>query len=43
MYLEGTLGVQEISLMELLNKIPPGDVLVLNNTKVLKWRVFAKM
>lgn len=31
---------QEISLEELLNLIPPGDVLVINNTKVLKRRVF---
>ncbi|MEZ0391359.1 MAG: tRNA preQ1(34) S-adenosylmethionine ribosyltransferase-isomerase QueA [Pseudobdellovibrionaceae bacterium] len=32
---------QEISVAELLEKIPAGDVLVLNNTKVLKRRVFA--
>ncbi len=32
---------QEISFQELLTKIPAGDVLVLNNTKVLKRRVFA--
>jgi len=31
----------EISLSELLSKIPSGDLLVLNNTKVLKRRVFA--
>ncbi len=30
----------EISVAELLNKIPAGDVLVLNDTKVLKRRVF---
>lgn len=31
----------EISLQDLLGKIPGGDVLVINNTKVLKRRVFA--
>ncbi len=31
----------EISLTDLLQKIPAGDVLVVNNTKVLKRRVFA--
>jgi S-adenosylmethionine:tRNA ribosyltransferase-isomerase len=31
----------EIPFAELLNKIPEGDVLVVNNTKVLKRRVFA--
>lgn len=31
----------EISLNELLNKIPTGDVLVINDTRVLKRRVFA--
>ncbi len=31
---------QEISIQELLQKIPSGDVLVVNNTKVLKRRVF---
>jgi len=33
---------QEITVSDLINKIPAGDVLVLNDTKVLKRRVFAK-
>jgi S-adenosylmethionine:tRNA ribosyltransferase-isomerase len=32
---------KELSFAEFLTKIPPGDILVLNNTKVLKRRVFA--
>lgn len=32
---------QEISLQQLLEQIPAGDLLVVNNTKVLKRRVFA--
>jgi len=32
---------QEISLQQLLQKIPRGDLLIVNNTKVLKRRVFA--
>ncbi|MFZ3229106.1 MAG: tRNA preQ1(34) S-adenosylmethionine ribosyltransferase-isomerase QueA [Pseudobdellovibrio sp.] len=32
----------ELNLPELLSKIPAGDVFVINNTKVLKRRVFAK-
>lgn len=32
---------QEISLQELLEQIPPGDLLIVNNTRVLKRRVFA--
>jgi S-adenosylmethionine:tRNA ribosyltransferase-isomerase len=32
---------QEISLQQLLEKIPPRDLLIINNTKVLKRRVFA--
>lgn len=32
---------QEITLLDLMNKIPGGDVLVVNNTQVLKRRVFA--
>lgn len=32
----------EISLQQLLEKIPTGDVLVVNNTKVLRRRVFVK-
>jgi S-adenosylmethionine:tRNA ribosyltransferase-isomerase len=31
----------EMSLQQLLELIPPGDVLVINNTKVLKRRIFA--
>lgn len=34
-------NICEISMKELLAKIPAGDVLVVNNTKVLKRRVFA--
>lgn len=33
---------REISFQDLIQEIPPGDVLVLNNTKVLKRRVFAE-
>lgn len=33
---------EEISLAELLARIPAGDILVINNTKVLKRRVFAE-
>lgn len=33
---------QEITVSDLINKIPSGDVLVLNDTKVLKRRVFVK-
>src|SRR5690606_16438080 len=32
----------EISIQELIQKIPTGDVLVLNDTKVLKRRVFVE-
>lgn len=32
---------REITLKELIDRIPAGDILVLNNTKVLKRRVFA--
>lgn len=32
---------QEITLQELMSRIPAGDVLVVNNTRVLKRRVFA--
>jgi len=38
---EGSLAPAEISLAELLKKIPAGDLVVLNDTKVLKSRVFA--
>lgn len=41
MWVDGTKGPQEISLQELLTKIPAGDVLVINNTRVLKRRVFS--
>jgi len=33
-------GISEISFQQLLEKIPAGDILVLNNTKVLKRRIF---
>lgn len=33
-------GISEITFRQLLEKIPAGDVLVLNNTKVLKRRIF---
>lgn len=35
------LGPREITLQQLLEQIPAGDVLVINNTKVLKRRIFA--
>ncbi|MFV3409327.1 tRNA preQ1(34) S-adenosylmethionine ribosyltransferase-isomerase QueA [Bdellovibrio bacteriovorus] len=41
MWVEGELEPQEISLQELLSRIPAGDVLVVNNTRVLKRRVFS--
>ena len=41
MWVEAQLPPQEITLKELLEKFSPGDVLVLNNTQVLKRRVFA--
>jgi S-adenosylmethionine:tRNA ribosyltransferase-isomerase len=34
--------ITEISIQDLLNKIPAGDVFVVNDTKVLKRRIFAK-
>jgi S-adenosylmethionine:tRNA ribosyltransferase-isomerase len=37
----GTGAPSEISLQQLLEQIPAGDLLVINNTKVLKRRVFA--
>lgn len=37
----GNGAPQEVSISELLSSIPSGDVLVLNNTRVLKRRVFA--
>lgn len=42
MWAEVDRAPQEISVSELLNLIPVGDVLVINNTKVLKRRVFAQ-
>lgn len=41
MWVEGELEPQEISLKDLLSRIPAGDVLVVNNTRVLKRRVFS--
>lgn len=35
-------GPKEITLQQLLEQIPAGDVLVINNTKVLKRRIFAQ-
>ena len=40
MWVEGQLTPREISLAELIEKIPAGDVLVINNTRVVKRRVF---
>lgn len=42
MWVEEGRAPQEISVVELLNSVPVGDVLVVNNTKVLKRRVFAE-
>lgn len=42
MWVEGSQPPQELSISEILNKIPAGDVLVINDTKVLKRRVFAE-
>lgn len=42
MWVEDNREPQEISLQNLLEKIPDGDVLVLNDTKVLRRRVFVK-
>ncbi len=41
-WIDGTAPAQEISLQALLEKIPAGDVLVVNDTRVLKRRVFAE-
>ncbi|WII71597.1 tRNA preQ1(34) S-adenosylmethionine ribosyltransferase-isomerase QueA [Bdellovibrio sp. 22V] len=41
MWVDAVTGPQEISLQELVQRIPAGDVLVVNNTKVLKRRVFS--
>lgn len=40
MWVSGKNPPEEISLQKLLDLIPPGDILILNNTKVLKRRVF---
>lgn len=42
MWVEKDQNAQEISLSDVINRIPAGDVLVINNTKVLKRRVFAQ-
>lgn len=42
MWVEEKKAPEEISIKELLNSIPSGDVLVVNNTKVLKRRVFTE-
>lgn len=42
MWVEFNKPPQEITVPELLERIPPGDVLVVNNTRVLKRRVFAQ-
>lgn len=41
MWVEETSEPQEITLADLASRISPGDVLVVNNTRVLKRRVFA--
>ncbi|HEX7674091.1 MAG TPA: tRNA preQ1(34) S-adenosylmethionine ribosyltransferase-isomerase QueA [Bdellovibrio sp.] len=41
MWVDGNGTPSEITLKELMNRIPKGDVLVVNNTQVLKRRVFA--
>lgn len=41
MWVEGQSAPQEVSLQELISRIPAGDILVVNNTRVLKRRVFA--
>lgn len=42
MWVEGNHSPKEITIPEVLNQIPAGDILVINDTKVLKRRVFAK-
>lgn len=42
MWVDSDGSPEEISFKELLEKIPTGDVLVVNNTRVLKRRVFAQ-
>ncbi len=41
MWVDPTEGPQEISIQDLLMRIPAGDILVINNTRVLKRRVFS--
>lgn len=42
MFVDETGSPSEMTISDLINKIPAGDVLVLNDTKVLKRRVFAR-
>lgn len=42
MFVDPTGRPEELSVSELIQKIPAGDILVLNDTKVLKRRVFVK-
>lgn len=43
MFVDPAGNPSEITVSDLINKIPAGDVLVLNDTKVLKRRVFARL
>src|SRR3989344_4204270 len=42
MYVDGRRPAEQLTIPELIAKIPQGDVFVINNTQVLKRRVFAK-
>lgn len=42
MWVEGRADPVELTLPQLISKIPAGDVFVINNTKVLKRRVFSE-
>ncbi len=42
MWVESEKSPHEINLQEVITRIPAGDVLVINNTKVLKRRIFAE-
>lgn len=42
LWVEPGQALQEITLPQVLSRIPTGDVLVINNTRVLKRRVFAQ-
>lgn len=42
MFVDSSGNPQEMTVSDLINKIPSGDVLVLNDTKVLKRRVFVR-